>query len=327
MNLVQRFAAKKTLDTLATGLSALRVTRTPLASSTTKAPAWIFLGPPGVGKGTYSSRVASALGVPHIAAGDLVRQQIKDKTDFGCKAQAIVAKGDLLPDEMILQLLEKRLEDGQAQGELGVLLDGFPRTRRQAQMLALIADTQLAVNLSLRPEILTAKCLGRRICRDCGKNFNVADIMLPASNGQPEVRMPPLNPPENCQEKMEIRSDDNLETINNRIEVYNSQAKPVEDFFKEDGLLRNFEISGGIPETLPRLLQELGPFSYLLAERRAQAARNHLAKQMTWVSNQTQKVMSGTANGASKQAIPVQVTAQAMGKCTAAGSSESVAQQ
>ncbi len=68
-------------------------------------------------------------------------------------------------------------------------------------------------------QILTAKCLGRRICRDCGKNFNVADIMLPASNGQPEVRMPPLNPPENCREKMEIRSDDNLETINNRIEV------------------------------------------------------------------------------------------------------------
>jgi adenylate kinase len=85
MNLVQRFAAKKTLDTLATGLSALRVTRTPPAPSAAKAPAWIFLGPPGVGKGTYSSRVASALGVPHIAAGDLVRQQIKDKTEFGCK--------------------------------------------------------------------------------------------------------------------------------------------------------------------------------------------------------------------------------------------------
>ncbi len=85
MNLVQRFAAKKTLDTLATSLSALRVTRTPPAPSAAKAPAWIFLGPPGVGKGTYSSRVASALGVPHIAAGDLVRQQIKDKTEFGCK--------------------------------------------------------------------------------------------------------------------------------------------------------------------------------------------------------------------------------------------------
>jgi len=68
-------------------------------------------------------------------------------------------------------------------------------------------------------QVLTAKCLGRRICRDCGKNFNVADIMLPASNGQPEVRMPPLNPPENCREKMEIRSDDNLATINNRIDV------------------------------------------------------------------------------------------------------------
>lgn len=71
-------------------------------------------------------------------------------------------------------------------------------------------------------QVLTAKCLGRRVCRDCGKNFNVADIMLPASNGQPEVRMPPLNPPENCRQKMEIRSDDNLETINNRIDVSSS---------------------------------------------------------------------------------------------------------
>lgn len=68
-------------------------------------------------------------------------------------------------------------------------------------------------------QVLMAKCLGRRICKDCGKNFNVADIMLPASNDQPEVCMPPLNPPEDCREKMEIRSDDNVETVKNRIEV------------------------------------------------------------------------------------------------------------
>ncbi len=109
------------------------------------------------------------------------------------------------------------------------------------------------------------------------------------------------------------------------MQVYNSQAKPVEEFFREDGLLRNFEISGGIPETLPRLLQELGPFSYLLAERRAQAARNQLAKQMTWVSTQTQKVMSGSTHGSSAQSIPL--ASQSMGKCTAAGNNESVTQQ
>ena len=109
------------------------------------------------------------------------------------------------------------------------------------------------------------------------------------------------------------------------VQVYNSQAKPVEDFFKEDGLLRSFEISGGIPETLPRLLQELGPFSYLLAERRAQAARNQLAKQMTWVSKQTQKVMSSSANGASAQSMAV--ASQSMGKCTAAGPSQPAGQQ
>ncbi len=109
------------------------------------------------------------------------------------------------------------------------------------------------------------------------------------------------------------------------MQVYNSQAKPVEEFFREDGLLRNFEISGGIPETLPRLLQELGPFSYLLAERRAQAARNQLAKQMTWVSTQTQKVMSGSTHGASAQSIPL--ASQSMGKCTAAGNNGSLAQR
>jgi len=94
----------------------------------------------------------------------------------------------------------------------------------------------------------------------------------------------------------------------------------VEEFFREDGLLRNFEISGGIPETLPRLLQELGPFSYLLAERRAQAARNQLAKQMTWISTQTQKVMSGNTHGSSAQSIAL--ASQSMGKCTAAGNNE-----
>lgn len=87
------------------------------------------------------------------------------------------------------------------------------------------------------------------------------------------------------------------------LQVYNSQAKPVEDFFREDGLLREFEISGGIPETLPRLLQELGPFSYLLAERRAQAARNQLAKQMTWVTETTKKVMAAPVSTGSTQAI------------------------
>ena len=103
------------------------------------------------------------------------------------------------------------------------------------------------------------------------------------------------------------------------MQVYNSQAKPVEDFFREDGLLRNFEISGGIPETLPRLLQELGPFSYLLAERRAQAARNQLAKQMSWVSQETQKLMTGAAGGAN--ATNVSSGTQAMAKCTAASNS------
>lgn len=230
-------------------------------SSSSQTPTMVFLGAPGAGKGTYSTRVAKHLGLTPIAAGDLVREIMASGSERGQKMKSIVNSGNLLPDSIILAVLQERLAEGRAAGERGVLLDGFPRTRAQAEALVQTADVRMAVNLSVREEILISKCLGRRFCEECGKNFNVADIYIPENGSQQEVNMPPLDPPPQCQSKLKTRSDDNLETIKRRLEVYHSEATPVEDFFREQGTLVDFQIHGGIQTTLPELLAAVAPFA------------------------------------------------------------------
>ncbi|KAK9828232.1 hypothetical protein WJX74_004703 [Apatococcus lobatus] len=221
--------------------------------------AWVFLGPPGVGKGTYASRMASKLGVTHIAAGDLVRAQIRDRTPQGLKIASMVTAGDLIPDTLVLELLQERIDIGRESGETGCLLDGFPRTLLQAEALPSFTDVQLAVNLSLREEALIAKCRGRRICGVCNKNYNVADIDLPSTADEPAIQMPPLNPPatssgsHSCREHLQVRLDDAEDTIRHRLQVYHAEARPIEEYFRERGQLLQFSITGGIPETMPRL--------------------------------------------------------------------------
>lgn len=112
---------------------------------------------------------------------------------------------------LLLQLLYQRIEQGRESGEKGFVLDGFPRTVKQAQDLVQSQDIQLAINLQLREEVLIEKCMGRRICKKCGKGWNVADIHQPASKGQPEIIMPPLDPPVDCLHFMEQRDDDKEE--------------------------------------------------------------------------------------------------------------------
>ena len=142
--------------------------------------AWVFLGPPGVGKGTYSKRVAEALGMSHIAAGDLVRDEIKSGSTLGARMQEVVNSGQLLSDSLILNVLRQRMSEERSNGITKFLLDGFPRTANQAEALDEFVDVHLAVNLDLREDVLVDKCLGRRLCSKCGANYNVADINVPA---------------------------------------------------------------------------------------------------------------------------------------------------
>ncbi|KAM0945223.1 putative adenylate kinase [Dioscorea sansibarensis] len=218
---------------------------------------WVFLGCPGVGKGTYASRLSQLLGVPHIATGDLVREELSSSGSLAQKLSAIVNQGHLVSDEIIIELLSKRLQNGASNGESGFILDGFPRTIRQAEILEGVTDIDLVINLKLREDVLLQKCLGRRICSQCGGNFNIASIDIKGENGRPGINMAPLLPPQNCASKLITRSDDTEEVVKERLRIYNDTSRPVEEFYRKRGKLLEFDLPGGIPESWPKLLQAL----------------------------------------------------------------------
>ncbi|KAH7537340.1 hypothetical protein FEM48_Zijuj03G0082200 [Ziziphus jujuba var. spinosa] len=218
---------------------------------------WVFLGCPGVGKGTYASRLSNLLGVPHIATGDLVREELSSSGPLASQLADIVNQGKLVSDEIIINLLSKRLETSAAKGETGFILDGFPRTIRQAEILDGVTDIDLVINLKLREEALLAKCLGRRICSECGGNYNVASIDIKGEDGSPNLYMAPLLPPPHCASKLITRSDDTEEVVKKRLRIYNEMSQPLEEFYRRRGKLLEFELPGGIPESWPKLLQAL----------------------------------------------------------------------
>ncbi|ONK71175.1 uncharacterized protein A4U43_C04F5580 [Asparagus officinalis] len=233
---------------------------------------WVFLGCPGVGKGTYASRLSNLLGVPHIATGDLVREELTSSGPLAQQLKDIVNQGKLVSDEIIINLLSKRLENGEAKGESGFILDGFPRTIRQAVILEGTTDIDLVINLKLREDVLLEKCLGRRICSQCGGNFNVASINAKEENGKPAMSMAPLLPPAHCTSKLITRADDTEEVVKERLRIYNDMSQPVEDFYRGRGKLLEFDLPGGIPESWPKLLEVLNLDEYHEDEKKSAVA-------------------------------------------------------
>ncbi|KAK7355701.1 hypothetical protein VNO80_14961 [Phaseolus coccineus] len=231
---------------------------------------WVFLGCPGVGKGTYASRLSNLLGVPHIATGDLVRDELASSGPLSSQLSEIVKQGQLVSDEIIISLLSKRLGAEEGKDELGFILDGFPRTIKQAKILEGVTDIDLVINLKLREDVLLEKCLGRRICNECGGNFNVASIDIKAENGTPGIVMAPLLPPANCISKLITRSDDTEAVVKERLRIYREMTQPVEEFYRNRGKLLEFNLPGGIPESWPKLLQALNLDDY--EDKRSAAA-------------------------------------------------------
>ncbi|KAL2896771.1 putative adenylate kinase 1 chloroplastic [Bienertia sinuspersici] len=127
----------------------------------------------------------------------------------------------------------------------------------QEEILEGVIDIDLVVNLKLREEALLAKCLGRRICSECGGNYNIACIDIKGENGSPGLYMAPLLPPTECAEKLITRSDDNEEVVRERLRIYDEMTRPVEEFYSKRGKLLKFDLPGGIPESWPKLLQAL----------------------------------------------------------------------
>ena len=217
----------------------------------------IFLGPPGSGKGTYSSRICDRKGWAHISTGDLLRKEISMKTELGIKANEFMKDGNLVPDGLVIDMLKKRL--GQDDCREGFILDGFPRTVFQANALEGVTGIKTVINLVIPDEIIIKKITARRVCEKCGDLYNVADIRFGKDN---EYHMPPVSPKregvcDKCGGRLMQRDDDKEEVIRERLRVYAKQTEPLIKYYSEKGILKNVDVTGPPEVMVPKILKVL----------------------------------------------------------------------
>jgi adenylate kinase len=186
----------------------------------------IFLGPPGAGKGTYASRLTPILGLPHISTGDIVRDEIKAQTELGKTIREYSDKGELVPDEIIIKLLAKRLKKPDC--ERGFILDGFPRTIKQTEALDKISKIDLVINVNVPDEIIIKRLSNRIICRRCGTVYNKLTLKPKKDNICDE-----------CGDQLYQREDDKPEVIQERLNVYRKKTEPLIEYYKKKGLLKD----------------------------------------------------------------------------------------
>ena len=191
---------------------------------------FIFLGPPGAGKGSLAVKVAEAYKIPHISTGDIFRANIKAQTPLGVKVKAIIDSGSLVSDELTFELVKDRLAQDDCKN--GYILDGFPRTIPQAEMLEKLVSDVKVVNFEIKDEIVIRRLSTRRVCKACGANFNV--LTLP-----PKVE----GVCDKCGGELYQRDDDKQESILHRMDVYREQTEPLINFYKEKGKITDLDAS------------------------------------------------------------------------------------
>jgi adenylate kinase len=209
----------------------------------------VLLGAPGAGKGTQAKLLHDHFGIPQISTGEMLRQAVQSGAALGKEAKRFMDRGELVPDSVILDLVNDRLSASGSRR--GFLLDGFPRTVAQAEAFEImLAERKLAldgaVSLRVPSAILVARLSGRRTCRQCGAMYHVR-----------------FNPPkaecvcDRCGGELYQRDDDREETIEARMEVYERQSAPVYDHFRARGLLREVDGTGSSEEVFRKILRQL----------------------------------------------------------------------
>lgn len=188
----------------------------------------ILLGAPGAGKGTQAAMIAEEFKVPHISTGDILRRNMKEGTPLGLKAKAFVESGGLVPDEVVIGLVEDRLSEQDCQN--GYILDGFPRTIAQAEALDKVARIDLAINIDVPFETIIDRLGGRRVCV-CGETYHVS--MLGGENTC-----------KRCGKELFIRDDDKPETVKNRLRVYSDQTQPLIDYYRSQNKVVDIKANG-----------------------------------------------------------------------------------
>ena len=191
---------------------------------------FIFLGPPGAGKGSLAVKVAEDYKIPHISTGDIFRANIKAQTPLGVKVKAIIDSGSLVSDELTFELVKDRLAQDDCKN--GYILDGFPRTIPQAEMLEKLVSDIKVVNFEIQDEIVIRRLSTRRVCKACGANYNVLTL-------KPKVE----GVCDKCGGELYQRDDDKQESILHRMDVYREQTEPLINFYKEKGKITDLDAS------------------------------------------------------------------------------------
>ena len=210
----------------------------------------ILLGPPGAGKGTQAAKIVEKYGIPHISTGDIFRENIKKGTELGKKAQEYMNRGELVPDDLVIEIATTRLLEDDCKN--GFLLDGFPRTVYQAEKLDEFLqshDSKIdnVIDIAVGKDELIERLTGRRVCKSCGASFHVVNIP-PKQEGICDY----------CGGELIQRADDNLETVTNRIDVYEAQTMPLIDYYEKAGNLVHIDGSTGLESVFADIVAALG---------------------------------------------------------------------
>ncbi len=209
---------------------------------------FVLFGPPGVGKGTQAKLLCEEFGIPHFSTGDLLRAAVADKTPLGVKAKEFVVVGNLVPDEVMIELIREVLTSPKARN--GFILDGFPRTVAQAKALdALFEEMRIhldrVISLRVEHEEVIRRLSERRMCRTCGRIFTLHQL----ANGG--------NRCEYCGGELFQRDDDKPETVRHRLEVYLKETKPLKDFYRQSGRFVQIDGMQDIPHVHRTILDLL----------------------------------------------------------------------
>lgn len=210
----------------------------------------IMLGAPGAGKGTQAKMIADKYGIPHISTGDIFRANIKNGTELGMEAKKYMDQGLLVPDELTVKILLDRVAKDDC--EKGYVLDGFPRTIPQAEVLdealAKLGDKiDYAVNVDVPDENIVRRMSGRRACLSCGATYHIEHVP-PKAEGVCD----------RCGKELVLRDDDKAETVKNRLNVYHEQTQPLIEFYEKKGVLKSVDGTVDMQDVFAAVVSILG---------------------------------------------------------------------
>jgi len=209
----------------------------------------VLLGPPGSGKGTQAQKLVERYQIPQISTGDLFRSAVKNETELGKKAKEYMERGELVPDEIVVGMVEERLKEDDCQK--GFILDGFPRTIAQAQALDKLLEKKgekldAVIEISVPDEEVIKRLSGRRTCSKCGAMYHI-EFNPPKVEGKCDK----------CGGDLYQRDDDKEEVIKSRLKVYHSQTAPLVEYYEKKGLLKKINGVGKIDEIFQEIVNAL----------------------------------------------------------------------